>query len=81
MRTACRSAGVSDATHYNWRRRFGGTGKSQLSELPGLEKENDEPLERHWSERQWRMLKKIVADLQFDKLILKESLNYLKPRA
>jgi hypothetical protein len=26
-------------------------------------------------------LKKIVADLQLDKLILKESLDYLKPKA
>jgi len=25
-------------------------------------------------------LKRIVADLELDKLILKESLNYLKPR-
>ena len=36
--SACRSAGVSDATYYNWRKRYGGMGKSQLSELKGLEK-------------------------------------------
>jgi transposase-like protein len=66
--TACRSAGVSDATYYNWRKRFGGMGKSQLSELKALEKENSR-------------LKKIVADLELDKLILKESLDFLKPRA
>ena len=65
---ACRSVGVSDATYYNWRRRFGGMGRSQLSELRGLEKENDR-------------LKKIVAELELDKLILKESLNHLKPKA
>jgi len=64
---ACRSAGISDATYYNWRKRYGGMGKSQLQELKGLEKENTR-------------LKKIVADLELDKLILKESLNYLKPR-
>jgi len=29
--SACRTVGVSDATYYNWRRRFGGMGKSQLS--------------------------------------------------
>ena len=34
---ACRAAGVSDATYYNWRKRFGGMGKSQLSELKALE--------------------------------------------
>ena len=64
---ACRSAGISDATYYNWRKRYGGMGKSQLQELKGLEKENTR-------------LKSIVADLELDKLILKESLNYLKPR-
>jgi len=64
---ACRSAGISDATFYNWRRKFGGMGRSQLSELKALQKENGR-------------LKKIVADLELDKLILKESLDFLKPR-
>ena len=66
--SACRSVGISDATYYNWRKRFGGMGRSQLSELKSLEKEN-------------ARLKKIVAELELDKLILKESLNHLKPRA
>ena len=66
--TACRSVGISDATYYNWRKRFGGMGRSQLSEMKSLEKEN-------------ARLKKIVAELELDKLILKESLNHLKPRA
>ena len=30
VETACRSAGVSDATYYNWPKRYGGMGKSQL---------------------------------------------------
>ena len=68
VKDICRRHGISDATYYNWRRRFGGMGKSQLSELRSLEKEN-------------ARLKKIVAELELDKLILKESLNYLKPRA
>ncbi len=38
--TACRSVGVSDATYYNSRKRFGGMGRPQLSELKALEKEN-----------------------------------------
>jgi len=67
IEAACRSAGISDATYYNWRKRYGGMVKSQLQELKGLEKENTR-------------LKRIVADLVLDKLILKESLNYLKPR-
>ena len=62
VQSACRGVGVSDATYYNWRKRFGGMGKSQLAELRSLEKENARP-------------KKIVADLELDKLILKESLN------
>ena len=65
--TACRSAGVSDATYYSWRKRYGGMGKSQLSEFKGLEKENAQ-------------LKKIVAELELEKLILKESLDFLKPK-
>ena len=38
--SACRGVGVSDATYYNWRKRFGGMGRSQVSELRRLEKEN-----------------------------------------
>ena len=38
--SACRSVGISDATYYNWRRRFGGMGRSQLSEMKSLEKES-----------------------------------------
>lgn len=66
--TACRAAGISDATYYNWRKKFGGMARSQLSEFKALEKEN-------------QRLKKIVADLELDKLILKESLDFLKPKA
>lgn len=65
--TACRSAGISDATYYTWRKKFGGMGRSQLSELKALQKENGR-------------LKKVVAELELDKLILKESLDFLKPR-
>lgn len=66
--SACRGVGISDATYYSWRKRFGGMGRSQLSEMRTLEKEN-------------ARLEKIVAKLELDKLILKESLNHLKPRA
>ena len=27
--SACRSVGISDATYYNWRKRFGGMGRSR----------------------------------------------------
>ncbi|MEM1163036.1 MAG: transposase [Pseudomonadota bacterium] len=66
--SVCRSVGMSDATYCNWRKRFGGMGRAQLSERESLEKEN-------------ARLKKIVAELELDKLILKESLNHLKPWA
>ncbi len=62
--SACRKAGISDKTYYYWRKKFGGLGWPQLSEMKALKKENER-------------LKKIVADLQLDKLILKESLDYL----
>ena len=64
---ACRTAGVSDKTYYAWRKKFGGLVRSQLSEMKSLRKENDR-------------LKKIVAELELDKLILKESLDFLKPK-
>ena len=67
--SSCHKAGISDKTYYYyWRQNFGGVGRSQLSEMRTLKKENE-------------FLKKIVAELQLDKLILKESLDYLKPKA
>ena len=65
--TACRSAGISDATYYNWRRRFGSMSRSDLAEKKALEKEN-------------QRLKKIIAELELDKSILKETVDFLKPR-
>ena len=58
--SACRKAGISDKTYYYWRKKFGGLGRPQLSEMRALKKENER-------------LKKIVADLQLDKLILNEN--------
>jgi transposase-like protein len=66
--SACRKAGISDKSYYYWRNKFGGLSRSQVSEMKLLKKENER-------------LKKIVADLQLDKVILKESLDHLKPRA
>ena len=66
--SSCRKAGISDKTYYYWRKKFGGMGRSQLSEMRALRKEN-------------QRLKKILTELQLAKLILKESLDYLKPKA
>ena len=65
--TACHTVGISDATYYAWRKKFGGMGRPQLAELKALQREN-------------QRLKKIVADLELDKVILRESLDFLKPR-
>ena len=65
--SACRGVGISDATYYNRRKRFGGLGWSQLSEMGNLEKENVR-------------LKKIVVEPELEKLILMKRLTYLKPR-
>ena len=66
--TTIRTLSISEATYYKWRKLYGGMGKSRLRELRAMEKEN-------------ARLKRIVAELELDKLILKESLDYLKPRA
>ena len=66
--SACRNSGISDKTYYGWRKRYGGVGRTKLSEFKALEKEN-------------QRLRKILAVLELDKLILKESLDYLKPWA
>ena len=65
--TACRNADVSTATYYAWRKRYGGMGKSQLHQMKAIEKEN-------------QRLKRVVAELELDKAILKESLDFLKPK-
>jgi putative transposase len=62
------SVDVSDKIFYACRKKFGGMGRGQLGELKALDKEN-------------QRLKRIVAEPELDKLILKESLGYLKPRA
>ena len=56
----CRELGVSDATYYKWRREYGGMQVSQAKRLKELEQEN-------------ARLKKAVAELTLDKLILKEA--------
>ena len=66
--SACRTAGISDKTYYGRRKWYGGVERAKLTEFKALEKEN-------------QRLKKILAELELDKLILKESLDYLKPRA
>ena len=58
----CRRMGISDATFYNWRKKFGGMGVSEIRRLKALEEEN-------------RQLKKLVADLSLDKHMLQDVLS------
>jgi len=57
----CRRHGISDATFYNWRSKFGGLEISELRRLRQLEDEN-------------RRLKAIVADQALDIRALKDVL-------
>jgi putative transposase len=57
----CRRHGISDATFYNWRSRYGGLEISELRRLRQLEDEN-------------RRLKSIVADQALDIRALKDVL-------
>ena len=56
----CRELGVSEQTYYRWRREYGGMKLSQAKRLKELEKENQQ-------------LKRAVAELTLDKLILEEA--------
>ena len=57
---AVRSIGVTEVTYYRWRKEFGGLKVDQVKRLRELETENTR-------------LRKAVADLTLDKLILKEA--------
>ena len=56
----CRRIGVSEQSYYRWRREYGGLKVDQARRLKELEAEN-------------ARLKRAVADLTLDKLILKEA--------
>ena len=55
----CRKMGISEATFYNWKKKFGGMGLTKLRRLRQLEEEN-------------QCLKRLVADLSLDKEMLQE---------
>lgn len=58
----CRKHGISDATFYKWRSKFGGMEVSDAKRLKGLEDEN-------------RKLKKLLAESMLDNSTLKEMLG------
>ncbi|ACK50448.1 transposase IS3/IS911 family protein [Methylocella silvestris BL2] len=57
-----RKAGISDATFYNWRKKYAGLMPSEMKRLRQLEEENAK-------------LKRIVADLSLDKAMLQDVLS------
>ncbi len=64
MRTPelCRKHGISDATFYNWKAKYGGLTVSDAARLRGLEDEN-------------RRLKKLLAESMLDVSALKDLLG------
>lgn len=54
-----RRHGISSATFYNWRRKYGGLEVSEARRLKQLEEENSR-------------LKRLVADLSLDNTVLKD---------
>lgn len=58
----CRRHGISDATFYNWKAKFGGMDVSDARRLKGLEAENAK-------------LKKLLAEAELDKAMMKELLR------
>jgi putative transposase len=58
----CRQIGVSEATFYQWKKKFAHLGVSELRRLRQLEDENNR-------------LKRLVADLTLDKHMLSEALR------
>jgi len=58
----CRKMGISEATFYNWKKKYGGLGIPELRRLRQLEEENFK-------------LKQIIADLALDKQMLQDVLK------
>ena len=58
----CRKHGISEATFYKWKAKFGGMDVSDAKRLKQLEAENAK-------------LKKLVADLSLDKVALQDLLS------
>ena len=59
---ACKQIGVTGFTYYRWRREYGGMKTNQAKRLKELEREN-------------ARLKRLLADAELDKAILREAAN------
>ena len=58
----CRQLSISEQSYYRWRKQYGGLRISQVKRMKDMEREN-------------ARLKKAVAELTLDKVILKEALE------
>ena len=58
----CREMEIAEQTYYRWRKEYGGMKVTQARRLKDLEKENTR-------------LKRVVAELTLDKLVLREALE------
>jgi putative transposase len=58
----CRKTGISQATYFNWKKRYDGLLPSEMRRLKQLEDENNK-------------LRKVVADLSLDKEMLQDALR------
>lgn len=58
----CKQIGVCEQTYYRWRREYGGLKTDQARRLKELERENGR-------------LKRLLADAELDKAILREAAN------
>lgn len=58
----CREHGISTATFYNWRSKYGGVDASMMAEMKTIQDEN-------------RRLKKMFAELSMQNELLKEALG------
>ncbi|EPC5538530.1 IS3 family transposase [Salmonella enterica] len=68
VKDVCREAGISEATYYNWKSRYGGMEASDIKKIKDLEDEN-------------RRLKQMFADLSLENRALKDVIEKkpLKP--
>jgi putative transposase len=63
----CRKAGISEATYYNWRKKYAGLMPLEMKRLRQLEDENAK-------------LKRLVADLSLDKAMLQDVVSRSRRR-
>jgi len=62
VKEVIRKLGITEQTFYRWKKKYGGMGTAELRRLKMLEEEN-------------RQLKRLVADLSLDKVMLQDVIS------